>query len=323
MPISALDSDFAFKTGLPQPVAEPPGPTTDPLAALVGTWRGSGFNAIWRPHFPESESDHFLMLNVTEEILSFSRIAGPIPNRGLLQSDISMTGLTYMDQISDNMGNGLHIEPGIWAAVPATSSPEVPQSVVRMASIPHGTTILAQGTASDATPGAPTIPPASLAPIEPGGGSAGAFSELTVAGDPPFRTNPLPAEVTQELLDDPNSLLRTTLSGEEVTSTVALSVATNGQPLPGGGQSNTAFLAGMNPDDEAGNASANLVSATFWIESVAAQGDRPAFMQLQYTQTVMLDFATLRWPHVTVATLRQTTTGPFPAFPAPPRVDED
>jgi hypothetical protein len=97
-------------------------------------------------------------------------------------------------------------------------------------------------------------------------------------------------------------------------------VTTDDQPVPGGGSSNTAFLAGLNPDHEEGNASANQVEATFWIESIAARDDRPAFMQLQYTQTVMLDFATLHWPHITVATLRQTSTGPFPEVPSPPPV---
>jgi hypothetical protein len=99
-----------------------------------------------------------------------------------------------------------------------------------------------------------------------------------------------------------------------------LVVETGNQPIPGGGQSNTAFLAGVDPTDQAGNASANLVQATFWIESVAAQGISPAFMQLQYTQTAMLDFNDLRWPHVTVATLRQRSTGPVPVFPAPPSI---
>jgi hypothetical protein len=62
------------------------------------------------------------------------------------------------------------------------------------------------------------------------------------------------------------------------------------------------------------------VSAIFWIETIEAQGDQPAFMQLQYTQTVELDFGPLHWPHVTVATLRQISTGPTPIVPAPPPV---
>jgi hypothetical protein len=47
------------------------------------------------------------------------------------------------------------------------------------------------------------------------------------------------------------------------------------------------------------------VSAIFWVETVEdATGG--TFLQLQYTQTVLLNFQNLSWPHVTVATLVKT-----------------
>jgi hypothetical protein len=74
-------------------------------------------------------------------------------------------GLTYLQQISDaNLKAGLHIEPGLWAAVPKTSNPSVPSTVVRLASIPHGTTVLLQGTASTAATG-PSIPDIGIKPF--------------------------------------------------------------------------------------------------------------------------------------------------------------
>lgn len=83
------------------------------LAGLEGKWQGTGFNTIWRPHF--ASGGHFLELNLTEETLEFQRIAGAIPNRGLVQKDINMFGLNYLQQITDkNLGAGLHFEPGIW-----------------------------------------------------------------------------------------------------------------------------------------------------------------------------------------------------------------
>jgi hypothetical protein len=39
---------------------------------------------------------------VTEETLQVEEIPGPIPNRGLLQADIQMFGLTYLQQIKDH-----------------------------------------------------------------------------------------------------------------------------------------------------------------------------------------------------------------------------
>ncbi len=55
-------------------------------------------------------------------------------------------------------GAGLHIEPGIWAHVPPTTNPSEPPTVVRMASIPHGTVILAQGTTQFLNGGPPPHP---------------------------------------------------------------------------------------------------------------------------------------------------------------------
>ena len=143
------DPGFAF-AGLNTPDAAPEqahlagGAPPDPLGALgalAGTWKGHGFNAIWRPHHPDSQ-DRFLELNLTDETIVFTPINGPIPNRGLAMPDIDMFGLTYMQQISGSVSKaGLHIEPGIWASVPKTTDPNEPATVVRMASIPHGTVI--------------------------------------------------------------------------------------------------------------------------------------------------------------------------------------
>jgi hypothetical protein len=132
--------------------AEPASPL-GPLADLPGTWKGHGFNAIWRPHqvgLPGDppNQDRVLELNLTHETLQFTRIPGSIPNRGLLQEDIDLFGVTYLQQVSDRLLKiGIHAEPGVWASVPATQDPAENASVVRMASVPHGTTINAQGQA--------------------------------------------------------------------------------------------------------------------------------------------------------------------------------
>src|SRR5579863_10416865 len=135
-PLNQTDATFAFKTDPPitTPAVYPGGGTTPPgpelpppLDALVGTWTGKGFNAIWRPHFPAGPQDRFLELNATAETLTFSAISGPIPNRGLLQPDINLFGVTYHQQIADadDPSTGLHNEPGIWVTVPQTTDPAV------------------------------------------------------------------------------------------------------------------------------------------------------------------------------------------------------
>src|SRR5438876_4698611 len=79
-----------------------------PLQDLPGTWTGTGFNMIWRPNSTPGQ-DRFLELNLTDEILQLAEISGEIPNRGFLQADINMFGLTYLQQIKDgNNKAGLH-----------------------------------------------------------------------------------------------------------------------------------------------------------------------------------------------------------------------
>ena len=50
------------------------------------------------------------------------------------------------------------------------------------------------------------------------------------------------------------------------------------------------------------NANATKMDAIFWIETVQ-QSDGSEFLQLQYTQTVILNFLGIDWPHISVATL--------------------
>jgi hypothetical protein len=288
-----------------------------PLSQLEGVWRGNGFNTIWRPHFPSDPQAEFLELNMTTETLAFTKISGAIPNRGLLNPDINMVGLTYMQQIAQTEdGAGLHIEPGIWALVPTTDDPKVDQTVVRMASIPHGTVILAQGT-TFTVPSGPEINDNNIIPFCIGStppqnsgfdkAAAGDFEELDLSKKIDNRF--VSPGVTQEMVKNPNLVLKQAVERQTITSTTVLTVSTTHDNTPGGGTANTAFLEdgtkppGCPPGVSFGNANAALVDAIFWIETVAGEDGGPDYLQLQYTQVVQLDFHGLRWPHVTVATL--------------------
>src|SRR5580698_1186918 len=72
-----------------------------PIDVLIGRWEGRGFNQIWRPLFGVPGQDRFLELNETIETLEFDIIPGDIPNRGLLQTDINLHGIRYLQQIKD------------------------------------------------------------------------------------------------------------------------------------------------------------------------------------------------------------------------------
>jgi hypothetical protein len=152
------------------------------LANLAGAWEGTGFNLVARPDFHDGV-DTYLQLNQTRERLTITPIESPFPDRGFGQDDIELLGLNYLQRVEDAATGGLlHFEPGLWMTQPQTSYPEETagpgeQIIFRMGSIPHGTTLLAEGVASAFT-GSPTL----LTPTE-----MYAFSTF-----PSFNSTPFP-----------------------------------------------------------------------------------------------------------------------------------
>jgi hypothetical protein len=314
----------ALETLVHQPFPNLPDPL-GPLSLLPGKWTGTGFNMIWRPLFGTPGQDHFLELNLISETLEFAPIPGPIPNRGLLQPDINMFGVHYLQQISDsNTGAGLHMEPGIWATVPQTTNPDEPPTVVRMGTIPHGTSILIQGTAIPSAGGPTPFPPISTIPFDIGDrNSPRPMPEAQLSVPSPFRSPPAQmAGITQAMLDDPNTVLGAAAAGQTILATTTMLVfseddaQSQGGIDVGGGTANTAFLVGSAGGP---NAVAAEASAAFWIEQVAGENGEPDFLQLQYSQQVLLNFNGLSWPHITVATLRKQVPVQVP----PQYVDPD
>lgn len=366
---------------LPVPPPAPPPSPLGPLAAFVGEWVGNGFNTIFRPDSSSTPTpmpgpitttdpaDNVLELNLTTESLTFSQALGVVPNRGFgTQADISLDGIPYLQSISDvtaldptNANSkpiGIHVEPGLWMAVPSTTVPQEPPTLVRMGSIPHGTTIQAQGT-SAVNNGPPNIPPVDITPFFRGQpankvkfqnqdasnqGTRRIPQNLTVA---PFTKLTIPQ--WQARITDPNSVLQNAIAGQTIKATTTITITTASTPNPppttptfGGGTDNIAFLEG---DAAGNNANANSIqmTATFWIEEVEHKvvipvlppgkipvllrpkepgPSSPTFMlppppkpiteeriitvtstQIQYSQTVLLNFGPLSWPHVSVATL--------------------
>lgn len=366
VPSTLVPSTFRF--GQVPPILPATAASLGPLAAFTGTFTGNGFNTIFRPNLgsptplpvpPVGPNDNLLELNLTAETLSFSPPLGSVPNRGEIQPDIFLNGVPYQQSIQDittltvnptAQPTGIHLEPGLWMSVPATTAPADGPTLVRMASIPHGTTICAQGTAQTID-GPPDIPPVSITPQ----GSGPFPSQTATAGDTwriPQDLTPYIAagQITQAILDDPNTVLRNAIAGQNIISTTIISIATSPEaPLFGGGTDNIAFLLG-DPAAASPNAQTAELTATFWIETVEhiillppipipipfGPGGRPMTIpaevteagrpvpnllidppfpipeprriiftstQIQYSQTVLLNFNGLLWPHVSVATL--------------------
>ena len=378
---------------------------SEPLGDLVGfvnpvdptrgmNFAGRGFNMIFRPQSPKTPtplpvpvpaSDNVLELNLTTETLSFSPPLGNVPNRGSgTQGDIFLNAVPYVQAVNDVTSlpaSGIHFEPGMWLAVPPTTQPaEAKTTYSRMASIPHGVTINAQGISLGRTSGKPNFAlPALQVNINPfpiGGAQqpAGTHTFPSQNVNTP-NTARIPQNlasfvaagtITQAILDNPNTVLMNEIASQNIQSFVTLIITTDAAgtlptpppdptspPAPpvttdpgfAGGTAEIAFLTGDNhTPPQRPNAHAFKMTALFWIETVletivvpvcqanglpitieaaprAGSLLRPVFTvtptkditapkqivvpftQIQYSQTVFLNFNGLTWPHVSVATL--------------------
>ena len=390
-----LSPNFKFRPAdrhlKPEPKHQPEASPLPPLGVLEhfkGNYAGTGFNTIFRPNSgppttttfpnpvlppaPSPPSENVLELNLTTETLSFSNPLGSVPNRGLeSQNDIFLNGVPYVQTISDvaNIATGkadgtpigIHFEPGLWMHLPATTNdPVLGESLVRMASIPHGTTINAQGLSpAKSFPGPPQFSPVDITPFAIG--QPGQTVRFVSQNATNTATPRLPQDltkfieagtITQDMLNDPNTVLRKAVQGQKITNTIVFTVSTNPTaPELGGGTANIAFLQGSNSNGP--NASAAQMTATFWIETVEHTIEVPPFKpgqpplklqppphhpeakvptfvveppheitapkkitvkstQIQYSQLVFLNFAGLTWPHASVATLVPTTEQTVP-----------
>jgi hypothetical protein len=287
------------------PTAPPLGPLDSfaPSGDAQQVFRGNGFNTIFRPqNFAQTptdlggpanqgNNDNVLELNLTSERLTFSKALGSIPNRGAKNEnpDAFLNGVPYLQQINDitDPSNpvGIHFEPGVWLAMPPTDKPAVPhQTFVRMASIPHGTTINAQGIAFDSIPGPPPIGSLDITPFVIGSNPPNRirFPSQDVDKIDTFRLpqNLAGIPITQAMLDDPNTVLKDRLAEQTITSTSTISVRTDPPPPPelfGGGSANIAFLQGnADPPHTDANADAVRMESIFWIETVEEEIQVPA-----------------------------------------------
>ncbi|KAJ4118956.1 hypothetical protein NW768_010699 [Fusarium equiseti] len=324
-----------FKNGHHESSEEkgPPPPPLDALAEFKGTFSGYGFNTIFRPGSKktptkfdkeptDTNDDNLLQLNLTGETQVFGDILKDVPNRGLAgQADITLIGFPYTQTIVDAMppppGHpvpenppGIHFEPGLWMRVPKVEEmPELPMSFCRMGSIPHGTTINAQGFDAPVTkPGAPDIPNIDITPIilplGPGPveiemeKKKQKFNSQNASDD---RSRRLPQDltpfmengtITQKILNDPNTILREANEGKHIVQNAMFTVSTNAPAgMFGGGTSNIGFNIGADAGQKGpatkagknGNANAVDVTAQYWVSTIHAEVELDPGMRVGQT----------------------------------------
>jgi hypothetical protein len=278
------------------------------LGDLPGTFIGTGFNLIARPD-KQNNKPFFLEVNATQEILEFTNIGGDIPNRGSVQDDVTLHGVHYLQRVADcELHSAIHLEPGLWVRVDPTGAPNpvTPESYVRLATIPHGDSLLALSTFAARLNTGPTINPVDTTPFTgdiPDLNSPPASPVTSSDYLSPYQETPLPTECLPAGLDavqtikNPTLVLLAAIANQTITETVVIQIST--APVKNGGIVNIPFVVQ--------NANAARLDAIFWIEKVADPSGGPIpFIQLQYVQRVILDFDNIHWPHVSIATLVKT-----------------
>ncbi len=292
-----------------------------PLADLKGTWIGKpfdGWNVIAVPG-PQVTQGFTLEVIPYEETLTFTPVVvagnrGPVVDG--VQEDQQLIGLLYEQTIKSvctsdlcvkmgfGAGNEIHAERGIllnitnFNSAPDPNNPSAPVTelnIARLATVPHGNSILALGTAITGVPpdhdffGKAFIKPSTVdgSRILPG-------YEETQYNKQQFADKGFNQT-------DPNLFLQSTLGAAQLTSLIELKLSTkNGT----GGILNIPFIQK--------NVDATDMHCSFWIERLRSPVvGGPDILQLQYSQTINLVFPAtgskqmIIWPHVTVNTLRK------------------
>jgi len=300
-----------------------------PLKLLPGTWQnlpslpGRGWNMIALPFATGPDNPTFnyrLLLNQYNETLKFAFVDKGIPNRGIrtngttVDSDQLLVALDYEQSINqivaeDSPESGaagapdlaIHHEPGLWLHM--TNETTNGLDIARLATIPHGDSVLGLGT-SEQINGTPVIPDINGLPI-------GVNQDLGDSNDPDNNGNPYLApyrhfheNLFQGLFDPvtPNDLLEGANQGVDIVKTTKLEVDTT---VESGGIVNIPFVVKQ--------ANAAEMKSTFWIQELAETDDsgNPK-LRLQYSQVILLDFfprrdgqGLIRWPHVSINTMEK------------------
>lgn len=290
------------------------------LKLLPGTWKnipnlpGRGWNMIALPFIDPNGSpiNYRLLLNQYNEELKFTTVDKGVPNRGisekngqLVNSDQFVVALDYEQSVvqiaaedfpvsGDAGGNDLpiHHEPGLFLQMANEVTKDF--QIARLASIPHGNSVLALGTVN-IHKGPPVIPDENGLPIGvPHNLNLPYLEPYKIFNDNPFKGvfNPV----------HPNELLKEANKQTKILKTTELKFDTK---FASGGIHNIPFIEKQ--------ADASEMTSTFWIQELGEKdkNGNPK-LRLQYTQTVMLDFfprrdgeGLIKWPHVSINTLEK------------------
>ena len=301
------------------------------IELLKGTWSSpaQGWNLIALPFKdPGAPFNYRLLVNQYGETLRFGPLADiNVPNRGIVPDDLGSTdqlidGVTYEQIISQISADDfpqstlkspnnkpIHHEPGFFLQMinHISSQGNDKFRIARLASIPHGDSVLAMGTANEIQ-GRPDISDLNALPLRVDGSVdtdpyLGPYKHFE---DHKFLGNVDPGKVPDFpgfFSTNANAILQFANAKFSVRKTTVLNFDTQ---FKSGGILNIPFVER--------EANATDMHATFWIMELEQEDETlPKQFVMQYSQTVFLDFflskgnptELIRWPHVSINTLRK------------------
>lgn len=278
------------------------------LRSLIGTWEGvKGWNVIAVPAVDSQANNkktYKLMVQNYYETLTFEPIEDPVLNQGG-DADQIIGALKYTQKIHEFESNTLlHIETGMLFYLDnidckndCDSPWQPPYTIARSGTIPHGNSIMILGDAA-AVQGPLPLPDISTYPDLPEGYLAQYHAEqdrLSVA-------DIVTGDDHSKIFDvkNPNYNLDRDNRGLNFLETVHIKLDSQNA----GGMVNLPFI----------NKYANTTRASidYWIQKINLPMSNETFTQLQYSQTVDLEFLVnvdgedkmVTFPHVTTNTLQ-------------------
>ncbi|MEU8662601.1 heme-binding protein [Actinoplanes philippinensis] len=308
-------------------------PDLGPFALLPGTWAnkpnlpGRGWNMIALPFAPadgQGGPPFRLLVNQYNEELKFQLVDKAVPNRGVdlagpKNTDQKIVAIDYEQAIAQIVADdfpqsglagppdlAIHHEPGLLLNLLDQVDIGGPR-IARLATIPHGDSVLALGDFRT-DPGAPNIPAVNSLPI----GVSQDLNNPYLAAYKHFHDNPF-----QNLFDptDPTALLKAANQGVNIRQTTVLEFDST---VERAGISNIPFVVKQ--------ANASEMKATFFLQEIE-EADGSVRLRLQYVQVVQLDFfprgdggpGRIKWPHVSINTMEKVSdhvdTGSYARMP--------
>lgn len=278
------------------------------FADLLGDWKGEGYNLIPLPVNDSSpQVDIFsnvfrLEAQKYQDELTFE-LVGCVPNRGngikpgIGKVDQFAKAIEYHQKVTvtkDGLVTPIHEENGMLLVLEPDSTTAPDEfTVARLASVPHGNSILAMGKHAAITEGPPTFAAIDSRPIKNG------TPDTNSAYLAPYKSANAGLDLPRGAVQNPNLILEEAVangekSGRHIVQTATVELSTNND----GHISNVPFLADANA-----NLDVPSMDFVIWIEQVVDENTGQKLSQLQYSQNTLLDFNGLQWPHIDLSTL--------------------